>query len=125
MVPLSGLPQASLQGQGNTYKGKYLWADFRDVISNKRIMRLFCCILMGFILMWRLQVIRIMRWCPGWDSYICRRRTYANSLIFLSWFVLLSLTLSIEGSRLVLHPVQVNSHLGVSSDSLSPHAHLS
>lgn len=95
MVPLSGLPQASLQGQGNTCKGKYLWADFRDVISNKRMMRLFCCILMGFILMWGLQVIRIIRSCPGWDYYICRRRTYANSLIFLSWFVLLSLTLSI------------------------------
>ena len=58
-------------------------------------MRLFCCILMGFILMWGLQVIRIIRSCPGWDYYICRRRTYANSLIFLSWFVLLSLTLSI------------------------------
>lgn len=123
-VPLPGLPRASLQGQDNTYKGKYSWADFRDFISNKKMMRLFCCILMGFVLIWGLQMVRIIRSCTGWYYYICRTRTYANSLIFLSWLVLSSLTLSIEGAMLVLCPVQVNSHLGVSSDVLSSHAHL-
>lgn len=57
----SGLPWASLQCQGNTYKDKYSWADFRDVISIKRTMRLFCYILMAFIIIWRLQTIMIIR----------------------------------------------------------------
>lgn len=47
MVPASGLPWVSPQCQSNTYKDKYSWADFRDVTSNKRTMRLFCYILMG------------------------------------------------------------------------------
>lgn len=118
-LPLSGLSHVSLQGQGNTYKGKYSWTDFRDVISNKRMIRLFCC-----ILIWGLKMIRIIRSGTGWYYYIRRTRTHANILIFLFWLVLLSLTLSIEGTMLILYPIQVNSHLGVSSDSLSSHAHL-
>ena len=69
-------------------------------------------------------MIRIIRSGTGWYHYICRTRTQANSLIFLFWLVLLSLTLSIDGAMLALCPVQVNSHLGVSLDSLSSRAHL-
>lgn len=69
-------------------------------------------------------MIRIIRSCTGRYYYICRTRIYANSLIFLFWLVLSSLTLSIKGAILVLCPVQVNSHLGVSTNVLSSHAHL-
>lgn len=115
MVPFTGLPRASSQGQGNTYKGKYSWADFRDVIDNKRTMRLFGCILMGLIIIWGLQMIMIIR--------SCRTRVYSNGLVFLFWLVLLSLTsalrvpcLSYAKYRLIL---TLGSHL-----ILSSHAHL-
>lgn len=44
------LPWMSLQCRGNIYKDKYSWADFRDVVSNKKDNEIICYILIGFII---------------------------------------------------------------------------
>lgn len=89
--PSKGLPQVSLQCQGDTYKDKCSWADFRNVLSHKRTMRLFCYILMGFTVIWGLQMIHAK---DGNYYYICTIRTQSTHFYFSSGeFCCLSLAL--------------------------------